>query len=336
MTMRAIQYEPEAGRFLATECPIPEPGPQEVLVRVRACGLNPVDAKIDRWFSLVPKINSAYNPDTPFIPGLDVQGEILRVGAQVEGWAAGDSVLYHGHMFSAHGGLAEYALNDARTLTKAPAVEPELAAATPCAGWTAMHALRDMLQIQRRQSIFIAGGSGGTGSFAVQIAKDAGVETIIASCSAKNADYVRQLGATHTIDHQAEDVLARVLEITGGEGVECAMDAVGGDNDILCASALCFEGAMVELVRTVRPASYPDAFDKALSFFQISLGSGHRYGARGRLSITEAGRSVSRLLELGRVTCPSLRVIPLEEVPAALAQILEGRTVGKVVCSLSA
>ncbi|MBW3163775.1 alcohol dehydrogenase catalytic domain-containing protein [Ferrimonas balearica] len=323
--MRAVTYHPDRDQFVLSHQPMPAPGPGEVLVRVEACGLNPVDAKIHLWHGQAPSMSRDW------VPGLDVAGEIVGLGEGVEMWKLGDRVLYHGDMFRPHGGFAEYAVHAAGTLLRHPAVSPAVAAATPCAGWTAWRALIDRLKISAHDSLFVAGGAGGVGSFALQIARDFGVATRIATCSAANTEFVHQVGATHVLDYQRDNVLAEVQAITGGQGVSKALDAVGGDNDILAASALGYEGQMVELVRTVRPESYPQAFMLGLGFHQLSLGSGHRNGARGQRELVAAGEAFSARLEAGAITVPQLTPLSLDLVPEALMAMREQRTVGKLV-----
>lgn len=323
--MRALAYAPSTDEFRVTELPRPLPGPHDAVVRVLACGLNPVDAKIDQWHAMAPGM------DSHWVPGLDVSGEIVAVGSAVTGWQAGDRVLYHGDMFRPHGGFAEFALQDARALLRLPDVAPALAAATPCAGWTAWRALVDKLRVAGEDSLFVAGGAGGVGGFALQIARHLGVRRIIATASAANHDYVRSLGATDAIDYQSGDVVRQVLVLTAGQGVRAALDTVGGDNDIVTASVLGYEGQMVELVRVVRPEAYPDAFMKGLGFHQLSLGSGHRNGPRARDGMLEAGRQVSALLAAGVIEVPRLEQVALEQVGDALMAMRRQRTVGKVV-----
>ena len=300
-----------------------------MLVKVHAVGLNPVDAKVNLWHEMVDGM------DDTFVGGLDVSGEIVAIGDKVSGWQVGDRVLYHGNMRRMSGGFAEYAIQDSRTLVAHPDVAPEVAAASPCAGWTAYRALVDKLNISTRKSIFIAGGSGGVGSFAIQLARFFGVETIITTSSAANHEFVRSLGATHVIDYKQEDVREQIMAITEGLGVEVSLDCVGGDNDILCASVLGFEGEMVELVRTTRATEYPGAFLQGLTFHQLSLGSGHVNGARGLQSIVEAGTSFSALLEAGNIKVGNLKVIALEAAGEALLSIRQQRTVGKVVVKIN-
>ncbi len=323
--MKALTYKAASDEFLLQELPVPTPEANDVLVKVHACGLNPVDAKIHYWQSAAKDMNDQW------VPGLDVSGEIVAVGDSVEGWQVGDKVLYHGNMFRPQGGFAEFAIQDANTLVAHPELPAEQAAATPCAGWTAWHALVDKLRVQEHDTIFIAGGAGGVGSYAIQIARHFGVQTIITTSSAKNHEFLRSLGATHLIDYREEDVHSRVMEITGNQGVDIALDAVGGDNDILCANLLGFEGQMVELVRTVRPEAYQGVFDKALSFHQLSLGSAHGFGATGQKSLAKIGRNFTALVQSGAIKTPVLETIGLGQVGDTLKDIRNQRTVGKIV-----
>lgn len=327
--MQALTYDPGSDAWRRESLPVPTPGVHDALIRVRACGLNPVDAKIARWKHRVPDMTAEW------VAGLDVAGEVVAVGAEVHGWKPGDLVLTHGDRLRPHGGLAEYTVQDARTLIPLPRSVPEtVAAATPCAGWTAWRALHDKLRIRAEDTLLVAGGSGGTGSFAIQIARLAGVKTIIATTSEANADFVRALGATQVIDYRKEDVVARVRDITGGRGVSRGLDCVGGENARRVADSLGFEGEMVGLVEPLAPAAYANSLLLGLSFHQISLGAAHGHGDAGRETLVRAGRAFSAELEAGRITVPKLRCIGLDEAGEALKAMLDQRTVGKIVVSL--
>ncbi len=326
--MKAVTYQKNQDCFSVSQLKLPQlQNPFDVLVKVHAVGLNPVDSKINLWHSMVE------NMGDDFVGGLDISGEIIAVGEAVQLWKVSDRVLYHGNMRRHCGGFAEYALQDSRTLTLHPNISTEIAAATPCAAWTAYRALHDKLNIKSRKSLFIAGASGGVGSFAVQLAKIYNIQTIITTCSSQNHDYVKGLGATHIIDYRAEDIISRVREITKGQGVEASIDCVGGENDIIAASVLGFEGEMVEIVKEINAQTYPQAFLKGLSFHQLSLGSGHVNGEYGRSTIVKAGRKVSRYLEEGSLTVPQLKIISLEDIGDALMEMRSQRTVGKIVAS---
>lgn len=327
--MKAVTYQKAQDTFTHTELNIPQLQTEfDVLVKVYAVALNPVDAKVNNWHDMVEDMGDH------FVGGLDVSGEIVAMGESVKHWQIGDRVLYHGNMRRVHGGFAEYAIQDARTLTAHPNVSPEIAASTPCAAWTAYRALVDKLDIEKRSSIFIAGGAGGVGSFAIQLAKHFGVKTIITTASSTKHDYVTSLGATHALDYRTEHILEQVMALTDGNGVDVALDCVGGENDILAASVLGFEGEMVELVQTLRPDHYPNAFLQGLSFHQLSLGSGHVNGIKGYESITSAGTAISALLNDGAIAIPELEIIPLERVGEKLLEIREQRTTGKIVAKV--
>ncbi|WP_261818070.1 zinc-binding dehydrogenase [Vibrio gallicus] len=326
--MKALTYRASDDQFILKQLPMPRIETEwDVIVKVDAAALNPVDAKIHLWKSMVTEM------DDNFVGGLDVAGEIVAVGEKVIEWSVGDRVLYHGNMRRSQGGFAQYAVHDSRTLIEHPDVSSIVAAATPCAGWTAWNALVDKLDIINRESIFIAGGSGGVGSFAIQLAKHYKVPTIITTCSEKNHDFVTKLGATHCIDYRSADVAQLVTDITKGNGVDVALDCVGGDNDILCSKVLGYQGHMVELVQNVRPQAYDDVFLRGLSFHQLSLGSGHVNHRKGRNSIVSAGNAFNLLLEQGEVIVPQLEVINLESAAEVLTKIRQQRTVGKVVIS---
>lgn len=328
--MKALTYRASDDQFIVKDLPMPklETG-WDVIVKVDAVALNPVDAKVHLWKGMVE------NMDDNFVGGLDVAGEIVEVGDKVIEWAVGDRVLYHGNMRRTQGGFAEYSVHDSRTLIEHPDVDSVVAAATPCAGWTAWNALVDKLDIENRDSIFIAGGSGGVGSFAIQLARHYKVPTIITTCSEKNHTFVAELGATHCIDYRNQDVEQIVDEITQGRGVDVALDCVGGDNDILCTKVLGYQGHMVELVQNVRPEAYDDIFLRGLSFHQLSLGSGHVNHRKGRNSIVSAGNAFNLLLEKGEVVVPQLEIIALDQAGETLTKIREQRTVGKVVISFN-
>ena len=170
----------------------------------------------------------------------------------------------------------------------------------------------DKLAIGHQHLLFVAGGAGGVGSFAIQIDRCFGVDTIITTASAGKHGYVRQLGCTEANDYHHEDVIQRVLEITHNAGVDAALNCVRGDNDVLCALVLGFEGHMVELVKIVEPDYYPDAFMRGLSFHQLSLGAGHVNGPAAWLDVVRAGKAISALLVSGDLQVPALEVIALE------------------------
>ena len=324
--MRALTFDPLSDQWKLRDLPVPDIGDHDVLVRVQYCGLNPVDAKIRFWKRAAPDMTDEW------VGGLDIVGEIVKLGSAVHQWRLGDRVVTHGNMFRSHGGFAEYSVQAAHTVFACPSLSPEIVAAVPCAGWTAWRALYDKLRITADDTLLIAGGAGGVGSFAIQLAKRTGLKTIIATTSAKNRDYVAALGATQIIDYQTTDVVSAVLEITGGQGVSRGLDCVGGENAKFVANSLRFEGEMVELVDVADPSQYDDAFSKALSFHQVSLGSGHHYD--GGKTLIRTASAFLKVLEEGGITVDRLQIIPLEEAGNALQAMLQKHTVGKIVIQI--
>lgn len=323
--MRAVTFDPRNDSFSLQELPVPLPGPDDVLVKVEACGLNPVDAKIRYWKEMVPSMTDQW------VPGLDVSGRIHAIGERVTQWRVGDAVFYHGNMLRPHGGFSEFAVQRGASILPRSELDPVTAAATPCAGWTAWRALVDRLRIRQQDSIFIAGGAGGVGNFAIQIARHFGLFPIITTCSERNRELVLGLGASHTIDYHEGRVVEQVMEVTNGIGVTKGLDAVGRDSDLEVADSLAYEGEMVELVSIIRASSYRDVFSKGLGFHQLSLGSGHRYGPAAEQTMIKAGAEVTRLVAAGVLEVKVTREIELDDVGDALTEMLKKQTVGKIV-----
>ena len=158
--------------------------------------------------------------------GLDICGTVVGIGADVSTLAVGNQVLVHGFMKKPYGGFAEYSLQDPTTCVLLPEILPEgvdvsSLAASPCAAWTAYRTLFEKLRIPKiigidtlesnrtdasSLTLAIIGASGGVGSYAIQLAKLAGVGNIIAVCSTANVEYCRQLGATNVIDYKTEGI----------------------------------------------------------------------------------------------------------------------------------
>lgn len=326
--MKAVTFNPSNDTFAVRDLPFPRLGSNDVLVKVKACGLNPYDARISLWKHMVPNMTDTW------VPGLDVSGEVVEIGKKVTRWKPGDRVLYHGYMLRPHGGFAEYAVQNEEAILHNPVLPHDIAAATPYGGWTAFRGIKDKLNLRSTDSLLIVGGSGEVGCFAIQIASYIGVKKIMVTCAKENFSYVKEMGATHIIDQTKDDIVKRVMEITDGVGANKAIDTIGPDFDIIAANALSFNGHLLELSGFVRPSKYNDAFLKSLTFHQFSLGGGYGYGIRGLLSILETGRRVMDLVERNQIDVPLKKVISLEEVPHQLIEMFRGQTVGKIVMEI--
>lgn len=194
--MRAVEIR-QSGALTVETRPVPRPGPGEVLVKVRAAGVNPVDWKIARRRA-------------GLIPGTDVSGTIDALGEGVTGWKVGDAVLGFARN---SGSYAEYAVVPVDMLARKPrSLSFEEAAGIPIAAETAYRSLHETARIARGQTVLIHGAAGGVGSAAVQIAKAAGAR-VIGTASAGNHGFLRSLGADEVIDYRTqrfEDVVRNV------------------------------------------------------------------------------------------------------------------------------
>jgi NADPH:quinone reductase-like Zn-dependent oxidoreductase len=195
-TMRGVRIG-DGGALSVAEFPVPKPGAGEVLIQVRAAGVNPVD-----WKVAGGRVGQ--------VPGTDVSGVIDSIGEGVSGWKAGDAVL---GLARQSGSYAEYAVLPVNSLARKPqSMSFEEAAGVPIAAVTAYRALHDEGGIQRGQTVLIHGAAGGVGSAAVQIAKAAGAK-VIGTASANNREFLVSLGVDQVIDYRAqkfEDVVKNV------------------------------------------------------------------------------------------------------------------------------
>lgn len=200
------------------ELPIPEPGPGEIRVKVRASGLNPSD--FQRAGHELP--GAPY----PFVLGIDVAGVVDAIGPDVRRCEIGDRVAVHNDI-RRRGGFEEYAVVDARATAIIPDnVSFTSAAAVPSAGLTAYQAIDRKLQVTNSDTVLITGAGGGVGGFAAQLGASRGAH-VIGVASGKHEDRVRSLGAHEFIDYRTTDVGDRVREITDGQGVDAVLDVVG-------------------------------------------------------------------------------------------------------------
>ena len=190
------------------------------------------------------------------------------------------------------GGFAKFAIHDARTLTKHPNISSAEAAASPCAAWTAYRALIDKLHIKKHGSILIYGATGGVGSYALQLCRHFQLSTIIAVCSEENFSYANGLGATHCFDYRDPMFFEKIKGFVGENGVDYALDCVGGSAQVICSSLLGFDGQLAELVSTIetRITSYNVCYTKLLRPFNKESGR-----MKGKRSI-RGGRSRIRTI----------------------------------------
>lgn len=298
----------------------------EILVKIKATALNPVDYKT----------GNGGNPtwSYPHVLGLDSAGVVEDVGENVTNIKVGDRVVYHSDL-TKKGGFAEYGVTTAHTVSLIPeGISFEDAAALPCAGYTAYLALFHKMNATKGQTILVHAGAGGVGGFAIQLAKHAGL-TVLTTASCKNHEYVKSLGADYAIDYRQEDFVEKTLKITNGLGVDLILDTVGRENADKSLRALTFNG---QIAFIAGPPNVNDAisFAHPLSFHQVALGSVHQSGnVNEQRKLAEIGDHMLSLLQEGKLNALVEKVVSLEEVPAALAELATRRVKGKIVAKLS-
>jgi NADPH2:quinone reductase len=288
----------------------PAPGPGEVLVRVRAAAVNPVDTKVRRY-------GERYGLAPPITPGYDAAGTVEAVGAGVTGFGAGDAVFYTPPL-TARGTYAELHVAPADGVVRKPdALSFEEAAAIPLVACTAWQALVERAGLRPTETVLIHGG-GGVGHVAVQIAKAAGA-LVVVSASAAMRDELETLGADRVVDYRTEDPAAAVHEATGGRGADVVLDTVGRDTLERSIPAIAPRARLVTIVGDAAGA-FGNAYQQNATLHLVMM---HR-----RRATMEA---VARLVERGRLRALVADVLPLERAAEAHRRIEAGGVNGKLV-----
>ena len=296
---------PEVLKF--EEVPRPEPKEDEALVRVIASGVNPADP-----LTLSGKYAREFGTHLPLIPGYDIAGVVEKTGAKVTNLKAGEAVYGYATF---GGGWAQYVtVKQWEVAAKPKTLNFTEAAAVPMGALTAWQALVDTAQLQAGQTILIHGGSGGVGSFAVQIAKARGAR-VIATASTANQDLLKELGADVAIDYtktRFEDVAKEVDAVLDPVGKETLARSYGVVKKGGIVMSLVARPDPVELEkRGIRGAAisvHPDAED-----------------------LTE----IARLIDSGKIKPVVTEVLPLSEAIAAQRQAETHHTRGKLVLRIA-
>ncbi|MCG5463925.1 NAD(P)H-quinone oxidoreductase [Micromonospora sp. MED01] len=233
--MRAITIPQPGGpdALVWAEVPDPEPGPNEVIVDVRATGVNRADL-LQRQGHYPPP------PGAPAYPGLECSGVITEVGAEVAGWAVGQQVC----ALLAGGGYAERVAVPAGQLLPVPACDPVDAAALPEVACTVWSNLIQVARLGAGDTLLVHGGGSGIGTFAVQFGAALGV-TVLTTARETKHDRLRELGAAHLIDYREQDFVEEVRRVTDGRGVDVILDIMGGSYLGRNVSALATGGRLV-------------------------------------------------------------------------------------------
>lgn len=306
-TMKAVRIHAYGGPELLhyETAPRPVPNPDDLLIRVRAAAVNPVDWKIREGY-----LQGFLNHQLPLIPGWDVSGEVVNVGPEATGFKIGDAV-YARPNIERDGSYAEYiAVKASEAAHKPTRLSHDHAAAVPLAALTAWQALVDVAQLQAGQTVLIHAAAGGVGSFAVQLAKARGAQ-VIATASAVNTGIVAELGADQFVDYTK----TRFEEIV--KDVDVVFDTLGGDTQDRSWQVLKPGGILVSIISP--PVEETAAKHGVRSAFVFVQPNGQQLAA------------IARLIDEGRMKPIIHTVLPLSEARQAQVISQGGHARGKIV-----
>lgn len=292
---------PEA--FELQELPKPVPQAGQVLVRVHATSINPLDYQVRRgdYPDLVP---------LPAITGHDVSGVVEAVGPGVTAFAPGDEVWYTPQIFDGPGSYAEYHVAAESIVGKKPPSLSHLEAASlTLVGGTAWEALVVRAGLRVGESILIHGGAGGVGHVAIQLAKAIGAKVYTTAREA-NFEFAQRMGADVVIDYEKEDYVDAVMRETGGRGVDVVFDTIGGDTLSRSADVLAQLGRVVSIVDIAQPQNLLQAWGKNASYHFVFTRQ-----HRGKLD------ELSALIERGQLRPHVGAVYSLADIAQAHARL---------------
>ena len=321
--MRALVVEELAAEYAGCrvrDLPDPKPGPGEVLVRVRAGAVNFPDLMQTRG-------EHQHKPPVPFIPGMELAGDVEAVGEGVTDFRLGDAVAG-----GARGAFAELAVVPAAGLHRKPAgMTYGQAAGYPVCYLTAWVALVRRAQVQPGEWVLVHGAAGGTGLAAVDLARHLGCRVIAASASDAKLAVIEKEYAPDAVVNVSKGFKDRVKEITGGRGADVIFDPVGGDVFDESVRCIAFDGRILSIGFTsgrlpVLPVNY--ALIKGFSVMGVRAGEyGRQFPERGR----ENNAAIWRLAEDGAVHPRVDREFPLDGWREAFDTLAERTVVGKTI-----
>ncbi|MDQ1255687.1 MAG: Quinone oxidoreductase [Candidatus Hydrogenedentes bacterium] len=304
------------------DVPVPEPGEGEVLVKVKAAGVNYAD---------IMQREGRYpgGPRPPFAVGFEIAGMVERLGPGVTEWQIGDAV-----MGFCTGGYSEYAIASAAGLMQKPhKMDFAHAVAIPCQYLTAYHALLTLGKLTAGETVLIQAAAGGLGTMLVQVAKNYGARVIGTCSGGDKLQVLKQISCDYPINYVEKDFVNEVKEITGGQGCSLIVESVGGevfDKSLRCLSP---RGRMITLGAACGQPGTVDALQ--LLFHNWTVSGFHLFAY-----VTDAEAMVNALRDLNewiagrRLTIYTNHTLPLRSAAEAHQRIQDRKTYGKVLLDM--
>lgn len=304
------------------ERPLPKPAAGEVLIRVRAAGVNRPDVMQRAGIYPMP-------PDAPSVPGLEVAGTVSALGEGVTRWKVGDRVC----ALLIGGGYAEYVAVPAGQCMPIPGgIDMVLAAALPEAAFTAWSALIEHGRLKAGENLLVHGGTSGVGSLALQWARHLGAKLFATAGSAEKCGVCRSLGADVAINYHEQDYEREVITHTDGRGVDVILDMVGAPYFARNLAAIARDGRMVYI-------AHPMGRELTVDIGTVMMKRAYITGTTLRHRTLEQKARIARELETtlwplvadGRVRPLVNRVFALRDAAEAHAHLESGDNIGKIV-----
>ena len=308
-----------------SQWPDPQVGETDVIVDVKAAGLNFPD-------TLIIANKYQVKPELPFIPGAEAAGVISEIGAKVSNVKVGDEVIFIG----SHGAFCEKALVPANTvIPKPPHQSFEQAAGIGMTYFTSYYALKQRAQLQPGETILVLGAAGGVGITAVELAKQMGATVIAAASSAQKLELAAKMGADHLINYSDESLKDRIKEITKGKGVDVVYDPVGGDFSETAFRSIAWNGRFLVVgfaAGTIPKIALNLALLKGASIVGVF------WGAFTQAETAEHLKNVKELWTMfaEKKLSPTVTdVFPMEDYVLGFKHLTERKARGKVILTIS-
>jgi NADPH2:quinone reductase len=331
--MKAIEIREVGGPAVLqlVERPRPElTGPSDILVRILAAGVNPIDTKVRSRGPLIPD-------GLPAVLGCDGAGVVEAIGADVTRFKAGDEVWYcHGGVGGPVGNYSEYIVLDNHLAQAKPrGIGFAEAACAPLVVLTAWEALNDRARLTAGQTVLIHGGAGGVGHVAIQIAHFLGARVCTTVSSPEKADFARSLGAEYCIDYRKENMVDAVMDWTGGHGVDVALDTIGPDVFRSTIPVMAQYGDLVTILDPGPDLDLKEARMRNLRIgLELMLTPMLRDLPRARAHQGEILRRAGDMIDAGTLKIHCSRTFPLAEAQEAHKLIEAGHVSGKLALTI--
>lgn len=309
-----------------TERPQPQPAAEEVLIRVLAAGINRPDILQRKGYYPPP-------PGASDLPGLEVAGEVVAVGAQVARWRVGDLVC----ALLTGGGYAEYVVADGRCCLPIPdGMPPAVAAALPETYFTVWSNVFQRGRLQPGEWLLVQGGSSGIGTTAIQLARAFGAEVVATAGSAEKCRTCLDLGAAVAVNYRTEDFVEAVHQATAGRGVDVVLDMVAGDTLPRELAALAEEGRLLVIAFQGGARATIDVADVMRRRLTVTGSTLRARSAAFKAEVAaELEQRVWPLLAAGRVRPVIGARFPLRAAAAAHGCLEAGKNIGKILLDVA-